>query len=174
MTERVRRRSSHRPLDPRIVNISIDGNVLNPGMGPGHDARRARLLKLSKDGELSLVIAGGIRDEVLNPKTPAEKQAVIMPKIFNLRPGRNSAQEAARRTVTTILQGNAKPGAHAADASHLSEAAETGCGYFITLDDRILKKRDDLAAVLPPSLQIVTLEEFFAIYDGYLEAGTSA
>jgi hypothetical protein len=42
------------------------------------------------------------------------------------------------------------PDAHVADASHLSEAAETGCGYFITHDNRILKKRAELYVALPP------------------------
>ena len=46
----------------------------------------------------------------------------------------------------------------AADASHLSEAAETGCAYFITEDRRILGKRRELAVILPPSLSIVTLD----------------
>jgi hypothetical protein len=60
-----------------------------------------------------------------------------------------------------------RPGKHAADASHLSEAAETGCSYFITHDNRILNRRDELYAALPPTLTIVTLEEFFDIYDTY-------
>ena len=32
----------------------------------------------------------------------------------------------------------------------------------------ILRKRAELAAVLPPSLQVVTLEEFLEGYDGYI------
>jgi hypothetical protein len=59
------------------------------------------------------------------------------------------------------------PGAHVADASHLSEAAETGCGYFITHDNRILKKRAELYVALPPSLNIVTLKEFFDALHAY-------
>jgi hypothetical protein len=49
----------------------------------------------------------------------------------------------------------------------LSEAAETGRAYFITHDTRILRKRVELDAVLPPTLQIATLAEFFAILDDY-------
>jgi hypothetical protein len=33
---------------------------------------------------------------------------------------------------------------------------------------RTLRKRAELAAVLPPSLQVVTLEEFLELYDGYI------
>jgi predicted nucleic acid-binding protein len=65
------------------------------------------------------------------------------------------------------MQGNADASTHAADASHLSEAIETGCGYFITHDNRILKKRNELRKVIPPTLQIVSLAEFFQIVDDY-------
>ena len=34
---------------------------------------------------------------------------------------------------------------------------------------RIQRKRAELAAVLPPSLQVVTLEEFLEVYDGYID-----
>jgi predicted nucleic acid-binding protein len=68
------------------------------------------------------------------------------------------------------MQGNARPGAHRADASHLSEAAETGCSYFITYDRRILGKRDELHRALPPTLTIVTLAELLEIFDDF-EAG---
>jgi hypothetical protein len=33
---------------------------------------------------------------------------------------------------------------------------------------RIQRKRAELAAVRPPSLQVVTLEEFLEVYDGYI------
>jgi len=157
-----------RPLDPRRANISIDGNVLNRGGGDESDRQIDRLLSLSAQRAINFVIAGGVRDEVLHPATPIEKKAVVIPQIYNLRPGRNSQQEGERRAVAAILQGNAKPETHAADASHLSEAAETGCAYFVTEDARILRKRAELAGVLPPSLQIVTLEEFLEVYDGYV------
>jgi len=77
----------------------------------------------------------------------------------------------SRWRTRAILQGNAKAKTHAADASHLSEAAETGCAYFITNDWRILKKRGELHdAALPPILTIVTLAEFLSILDSF-EAG---
>jgi hypothetical protein len=53
-----------------------------------------------------------------------------------------ASQQDERRCVAAVLQGNARPGQHAAGASHLSEAAETGCAYFITHDKRVLNKRD--------------------------------
>lgn len=77
------------------------------------------------------------------------------------------SQHDERRRVAAVLQGNARPGKHAADASHLSEAAETGCAYFVTHDKRILDKREELRPALPPSLEIVTLTEFFEVFDRF-------
>jgi hypothetical protein len=110
-----------RPLDPRRSNVSIDGNVLNRGGSNEADRRIDRLLRLSNEGVINFVIGGGIRDEVLHPATPDEKKAVVVTQIFNLRPGRNSQQEADRRAVAAILQGNSKPETHTADASLKSD-----------------------------------------------------
>jgi len=49
----------------------------------------------------------------------------------------------------------------------LAEAVETGCAFFIARDKRFFRKRNELREVLPPSLNIVTLEEFFEILDDY-------
>jgi hypothetical protein len=52
------------------------------------------------------------------------------------------------------------------DADHLFEAAKYG-GYFITHDQRILKKVGQLGHLLPPSLTVVTLAEFLDIFDDF-------
>jgi len=149
-----------------MCNIGLDADALDSDSIPDL-ALVQRFKQLSDDGTFTVVVAGGVRDEVSHPRTPTDVKDAVMPKVFNLQPGLNSQQTAERGKVEAVLRGNAKPGAHAADASHLSEAAETGCAYFVTHDKRTLSKRDELRAVLPPSLTIVTLEEFFAIYDRY-------
>jgi hypothetical protein len=47
------------------------------------------------------------------------------------------------------------------------KAGKYGGGYFVTNDQRILDKRIELADVLPPSLNIVTLEQLLEIFDDY-------
>jgi hypothetical protein len=159
---------NRRPLNPhpRKGNIGLDANALDRD-GSTRDELVERFEQMSAARELSIVVAGGVRSEVQHPNTPAGVKAAVLPRIFNLRPRLITGQQHARSRVEAILRGKAKPGAHAADASHLSEAAETGCTYFITHDKRILGKRDDLVPVLPPTLQIVTLEEFFEVLDAY-------
>lgn len=157
---------NRRPIDPRISNIALDSNALDRD-GTAKDKLVERFEHLASANELTVVVAGGVRGEVQHPNTPSDVKAAVLPKIFNLRPGLNQDQRDARRRVEAILQGNAKSGAHAADASHLSEAAETGCCYFITHDKRVINKRDALVRELPPTLQIVTLDEFFDVLDRY-------
>jgi hypothetical protein len=130
-----------------------------------------RFLALANDGTLTVVLGGGVRTEAQHPRTPAQVKKALLPQIFNLRPGLIPSQHADRARVLAILQGNARRGKHAPDASHISEAAETGCGYFITHDKRILDKRGELYAVLPRSLNIVSLEEFFDIFNRYVAEG---
>jgi hypothetical protein len=153
-------------LNPRKTNIALDANALDRV-----DCQRGMLVDrfnaLAKWGTLTVVIPGGVRAEVQNLRTPIDVQDAVLPSIFNLRPRSTASQQENRHRVAAILRGNAKPGKHGADASHLSEAVETGCAYFITHDKRVLDKRRKLSGVLPPSLKIVTLAEFFEIFDRF-------
>ena len=152
-------------IDPRICNIAVDANVYDTD-GSSRDLLVVRLRKLSKpSGPLSVVIAGGVREEVRHHRTPGHVRNDVMGKIYNLRPAPNTEQRSVRRAVRAVLQGNAQPGKHAADASHLCEAAETGCAYFITEDKRVLAKRQKLEAYL--RLTILTLREFMEVFDSY-------
>jgi hypothetical protein len=49
----------------------------------------------------------------------------------------------------------------------LKPASKYGGGYFVTNDRRMINKRQELAEVLPPSLNIVTLEEFLRTFDDF-------
>jgi hypothetical protein len=161
--------ATRRPLDPRICNIALDANALDRD-GTEMDRLVERFCGLLSARAIRVVVAGGVRGEVQHKRTPKGVKAMVLPQIFNLRPGLTASQQSDRRRVQTILRGNAQPGKHVADASHLSEAAETGCSYFVTHDKRILNKRRALHAALPPTLTIVTLKEFFVLLDDY-EAG---
>jgi hypothetical protein len=160
----IKQRMARHQLNPRICNIALDANALDRDR-TARDELVDRMATLIATRELNIVMAGGVRTEVQHPNTPQHVQKTVLPQIFNLRAGLNSGQSQDRAQVANILRGKAGATRHAADASHLSEAAETGCAFFITEDKRILSKRADLYAALPRTLMIVTLTEFFAIYD---------
>lgn len=155
-----------RPLDPRIVNACYDANVFDRTGGP-EDAAVDRLLALIEAQEFVIVTPRIVRAEIDHPNTPAAVKAAALPQIFTISTGLTQGEIDIARKIRAILQGNAKPGKHDADASHLAEAAKYG-GYFITHDQRILSKLPELRQVIPPHLQIVSLADFLAIYDHYL------
>jgi len=156
---------TRRPLDPRICPIAIDANALNRD-GSDHDGLVDRLLRLSSARTINLVVPKRVRTEFENSRTPAHVQKAALAQIFTIGVGLNSDEQRRKRIIEQELQGNAKPGKHEADADHLFEAAKYG-GYFITHDERILTRAGRLGAVLPPSLTVVTIEDFLAIFDDY-------
>jgi hypothetical protein len=158
----------HRPLDPRKVNVAVDANAVDKH-GTARDALVDRFNHLKNAGKIRVVVPAGVRREVEHPHTPQNVKKAILPEIFTIPTGLNSAEQRLRRRIELALQGNARPGKHAADACHLAEAAKYG-GYFITEERRILEKSNGLDDLLPPSLRVVTLEHFLEIFDDY-EAG---
>lgn len=168
MAQTERLQMTRHPLDPRNGNVAIDTNALNRN-GSLHDAMVDRLLAFSAAGTISLILPKGVRVEMLDPRTPAHSRAAATSMIFSYTVGLNSEEQRKRRLFEQQLHGNAAPGKHTADADHLFEAAKY-CIYFITHDQRILTRSGRMRDLLPPSLTVVTLAEFFEIFDAY-EAG---
>jgi hypothetical protein len=155
---------AHRPLDPSKVNVAIDANAFNRD-GGAHDQLVDRVLKLGAEGKIRLIAPQGVRREVEDLRTPSCVQEAILPQIFTIPTDLTDQERANRRKIEAALQGNAKPGKHAADAAHVFEAGKY-CGYFITHDERILKRAGSYRE-LPPSFKIVTLARFLEIFDDY-------
>jgi hypothetical protein len=156
---------ARRPLDPRICSVAIDVNALTRG-GSDHDGLVDRLLWLSAAGTINLIAPKGMSGETLDPRTPDHFQEAALPKIFTIQVALNSDEQRRRRLIEEALQGNGRFGQHAADADHLFETAKY-CSYFITHDRRILDRVGKIRSLLPPSLTVVTLPHFLAIFDKY-------
>jgi hypothetical protein len=154
-----------RPLDPRICPVGIDANLLDHD-GTSRDALVDRLLALSSARSIRLFVPKRVRAEIEHPQTPSHVKEVGLSQIFTIGVELNSDEQRRKRIITAELQGNAKPGKHEADADHLFEAAKYG-GFFITEDERILKRAGRLSEALPPSLCVVTLADFLGIFDDW-------
>lgn len=159
----------HQGLDPRICNIHVDANALD-GDGGLRDALVARFLSLVESDEINLVTPASVRREVSHPRTPADVQAAILPRIYTMNVSRTAGEVSKLGEIRKVLRGNATSGKHDADAEHLFEASKYGA-YFITEDQRILRKRAELRPIIGPALQIVTLDEFLAQYDRFDRIG---
>jgi hypothetical protein len=155
-------------LDPRICNIFADANAVDKPAGDVDRARDVdRLLQLWGGENIRVLLPRGVLVEIQNPKTPQAVRDATMGAIFTLSVGLTADEQRTRATIRAELQGNALSAKHAADADHLAEAAKYGGGYFITHDERVLKRSGRLRDVLGPTLQVVTLAEFLTIYDGF-------
>jgi len=157
---------SRRPLDPRRSGIVIDANALDRD-GTSRDALIDRLLALQHRGQISITLPRGVREEALHTRTPRYVRDEIFSKIFTIPRGLTEQELQQRRRIEAVLQSNSMPGKHRADAADLFEAAKCGGGYFVTNDSRVLNKAGELAAVLPPTLKIVTLEQLLEMFDDY-------
>ena len=116
----------HRPLDPRIVNISLDSNALDR-VNAERSEEVDTFIALHEKREIA-VTPHSILNEVRHPHTPAEVRAQVGGGIFTIPISKTQQEERLLREVKAALQGNAKAGAHDADATHLAEACKYGMG----------------------------------------------
>jgi hypothetical protein len=152
-------------INPRNCPIAIDANALDRD-GSARDALVERLLQLSYAGRINLLVPKGVRIELQHPNTPPNVQEAGLSQKFTLKVGLNTRERALHRQIERALQGNARLGKHSTDADHLFEAAKYG-GYFITEETRIRDKASKIPNLLPPSLNVVTLAHFIAIFDQF-------
>ncbi len=147
--------------DGGTKSIAVDANALDRD-GSARDALVAALLAAASEGRLRLLVPDGVAAEMRHPRAPAAIRALAEaappPRSVPLTP----RQHIDRIRVRAVMRGDGRPGKHDADASHLSWAAEAGCGVFLTRDGKILRKREILRGALPPGFRIATLEEFMA------------
>lgn len=81
--------------------------------------------------------------------------------IFTIETTLTAGEVAQKHAIHALLTGNANPERHAADATHIFEAGKY-IGYFITTDQRILRKRQELSRL--SSATIVTPSKWLKIF----------
>jgi hypothetical protein len=154
-------------IDPAICNVAIDANALDKPKGdPARAGQVDRLLALWAARGVNLVVPHSVLAEMQRPATPASVRQAAVGAIYTINTGLTQDERRRRQAIARALQGNAQPGRHAADAEHLAEAAKYG-GYFITHDERVLKRSHGLSDLLGPALRVVTLADFLQIYDSF-------
>lgn len=150
-------------IDPSYTNALIDANVLDHVGGP-EDAVVDRILALHEEGKVSLLLPHSVKAEIEHPSTPAPVKQRALALVFTERVSLTPEETCRHRKVRNLVSGNAKPGKHDRDAYHVVESAKYG-GYFITRDERLIKKRAEIAKFLGQTFAIVTPTEFLEVYD---------
>lgn len=147
-------------LDPRRANNFLDSCAFDPKYAPEHEAAQ-QVRALGNGGEVHLMLTHSNQKEVDHPNTPADVRREAIGMIFTIETTLTPDEIARKNAIHNILTGNGKPEKYAADADHVFEASKY-IGYFITTDQRILDKREELRKVCAAT--IFTPSEWLKVF----------
>jgi len=150
-------------LDPRITNIFLDSCAFDPKYSP-EDGASLLLFERYKGGDLVIQIAHSTQKEVDHPNTPDWVKSEANNLIYTIETSLTDGERECRAEILNILAGNGKPENVSQDAYHVFEAAKYG-SYFVTTDERILKKKIELCAAC--DIDIGKPSELLEILQGY-------
>jgi hypothetical protein len=150
-------------IDPRIYNSFVDTNFWDRSEDAAQDAAMREILDLADREEVMLILPFSVKAETEHPNTPREIQRIAAGMIHTVQTQLTRNELEIRVKLLELIQGNAKPGKHDRDVYHLFEAEKYGGGYFITKDNRLLKKSAEVEHLLR-SLRIVSPSDFMTYF----------
>ncbi|ASR52515.1 hypothetical protein B5J99_14480 [Blastomonas fulva] len=137
----------------------IDAHLLDDIADDRLDQREARDKMVSIPiTEMQIMLPHSVKAEIEHPKTPAIVKERASAFIYSF--DTKIATASTLRKVKEIMRGNAAGTKHDRDAEHCCDAAIWG-SFFVTLDARIIRKREEIA-VLFSGLWIMTPVEWIA------------
>lgn len=150
-------------IDPRRANILVDSCAFDPKYSPEDKASEA-LFELSQENKIILIVAHSNQKEIEYPNTPAWVKREAQSRIYTIPTGLTGNEQKIKAKILGILAGNGKPENMRQDAEHAYEASKYG-PYFVTTDERILKREKDLfdlctVTVLKPSEMLKIYQEY--------------
>ena len=150
---------SRNHIDPRRASNFLDSCAFDPKYTP-EDAAARQIRELGGNGVVNLLLAHSIQKEIEHPNTPQDVKREAQGMIYTLETSLTQEERKRKANIHSILTGNGKPEKYKADATHVFEAGKYG-GYFITTDQRILCKRQELSRVC--SATIFTPSEWLQV-----------
>lgn len=129
---------AHTQRPPRYAHSFIDSCAFNPG-GTEEEASRRILEKWP-----NIIVAHSVQKELEHPKTPDDVKKMAQAFVYTIEAELTPELLNKKNKIRTLLQGDAKPGKHKGDADHLFELYKFGGGYFVTTDERLLSRSDEL------------------------------
>ena len=141
-------------LDPRLTSNFLDSCAFDPKYVPEDGAAR-EIRELGNGGLINLLLAHSNQKEIEHPNTPEDVKREAQALIYTLETALTPDELARRAKIHAILTGNGKPEKYKADAAHVFEAGKY-VGYFITTDQRILAKRQELSNVCAATIFLPT------------------
>ena len=148
-------------MDPRRSKNFLDSCAFDPKYAPEDEAAR-QIRDLGSNDVVSLLLAHSNQKEIEHPNTPQDVKREAQGMIYTLETSLTQEELKRRVDIHSILTGNGKPEKYKADATHVFEAGKY-MGYFITTDQRIIGKRQELSRVCPAT--IFTPSEWLRVFN---------
>jgi predicted nucleic acid-binding protein len=148
----------------RKISICLDSCAIDP---KDNDEKIAidKIHLWRREGVI-LDITPSVQEEINHPHTPLEVKRVINELGYTLvKPDLNEEEKKCLDQIKNILAGNGDVRSIHKDADNVFEAHKNAANYFVTLDKKILKKREQLQKLCSSSLAIVKPSELVKKYD---------
>lgn len=133
------------PLDPFRAHIFVDSCAFDPKYEP-ESSSSAELFRLYESGEINLIVSHSNMKEIEHPNTPAYVKQAAFSKIYSLNTHLTQQEEILKKKILDSLSGKGSHERMMQDSTHVFEAHKYG-GYFVTTDERILKKKKELLTI---------------------------
>ncbi len=144
------------PIPPQKANIHIDSCAFDPKYSPENESAEEifHLYKKWKDTGIILEIAHSVLKEIEHPNTPLWVKELAYKIGYTIPSDFTDEEKDLLWRIEKILTGNGKVENIRQDARHIFEANKHG-HYFVTTDERILRKKEELYQICSCSLLIV-------------------
>lgn len=125
-------------LNPKLTHTMIDANFLDL-----MDQQDPIAMQIDAS-ECVLTLPHSVRSELENPSTPKSVRRLASRYLFSVEVNLTPPEQAKLKVITSHIRGNAESEKHDSDAFHIFEASKYGCRYFITCDQRLTKKANEI------------------------------
>lgn len=135
----------YKPINPRIRNNFLDSCAFDPKYTP-EDQASLEIFQRYENGEMVLNITHSNQKEIEHPNTPDWVKRAAQGMNYTIETSLTDQEQENKSKILSVLAGNGNPEKMAKDAEHVFGASKHG-GYFITTDERILKKKSELEGI---------------------------
>jgi hypothetical protein len=158
----------HAPPDPHRQNVFLDSCAFDPRSAP-EDRASKEIFERHENGQLlGLKIAHSMPKENEYPNTPDWVKRAAAGVLYAVDVSLTPDEQADRDRILEVLAGNGSRDQMRQDATHVFEASKY-TGYFVTTDERILKKKNELKNIC--AARILKPSEFLSLVQEYETSG---
>lgn len=128
-----------------IHNIFLDSCGFDPSDQIEQDAS-FKILEWAEQDVVSLILSDSVLEEIRNFNTPSWIQEIAGRFVITLRTDLTPEEQIRKKAIEAVVIGTGQDANHKQDALHIFMADKWG-KYFITTDNRLLKRRERIKQV---------------------------